>query len=287
MKWLLQEGNLAKKHEEWTHSIAVYLIHYCVVIITAFCAHDILVPSRDECMNDTSPEYILYLYRQQNCAIFAGVYAILQQTSRVWTTTPFRNCVLYENTWLCNTTLAVGALALWFQRPIIAAAFCVTVGIDQLLWYVDIASWAFTGRFPIGVAKYLTWPETPWATRLTCTHHLWTIPLFIYYAAAPLQVEALLLSCLLMVVHVTLSRLMTPFRVGNVDKGKYLNVNLSHELWKDIKMSALQISTDNPPAHVYLFRLLVRWQGFNLLVYLVLLLAVRLIFGNDVPQRLC
>jgi len=35
-------------------------------------------------------------------------------------------------------------------------------------------------KFPIGVAKYLTWKETDSISKYTCTHHLWTIPLHIF-----------------------------------------------------------------------------------------------------------
>ena len=56
---------------------------------------------------------------------------------------------------------------------------------------------------------------------------------------------------------------------------KYLNVNLSHALWKDIQFAFLQISHDNPPAHIYLFRLLWRWQGFNALVFVYCIELVR------------
>ena len=52
---------------------------------------------------------------------------------------------------------------------------------------------------------------------------------------------------------------------------KYLNVNLSHELWKDITFKSLQIRHDDPPVHVYLWRLLWRWQVFNGIILLVVL----------------
>ena len=48
---------------------------------------------------------------------------------------------------------------------------------------------------------------------------------------------------------------------------KYLNVNLSHELWKDIKFSFVQIQHDDPSTGLYLFRLLWRWQVFNGIVF--------------------
>lgn len=75
-----------------------------------------------------------------------------------------------------------------------------------------------------------------------------------------------------MALNVSLSRWLTPFVLelrnasNNDDKHeivKYLNVNLSHEVWKDITFEALQIKHDNPSVVVYLFRLFVRWQVFN------------------------
>jgi hypothetical protein len=35
-------------------------------------------------------------------------------------------------------------------------------------------------KFPIGVAKYMIWPETTWLRRATSTHHLWFIPVVFY-----------------------------------------------------------------------------------------------------------
>ena len=75
---------------------------------------------------------------------------------------------------------------------------------------------------------------------------------------------------------------------GNKDKdgdqksiSKYLNVNLSHELWKDIKIELLQINYDNPPVFRYLFRLLWRWQGFNTIVFGVLVGLGHLFFRDN------
>ena len=51
---------------------------------------------------------------------------------------------------------------------------------------------------------------------------------------------------------------------------RYLNVNLSYELWKDIQFSFLQINYDNPNIILYIFRLLWRWQLFNIIVFIIL-----------------
>ena len=78
-----------------------------------------------------------------------------------------------------------------------------------------------------------------------------------------------------MTVNVLLSRWMTPHHIERPKMGpKYLNVNLAHELWKDIKFDLLQINYDDPPAGLYLFRLLWRWHGFNTIVYGLLFAVV-------------
>ena len=156
-----------------------------------------------------------------------------------------------------------------------------------------------SGKFPIGVAKYLTWKQTLWIDRFTCTHHLWTMPVFIY-GANKLMIDSYLLSIFIVVSHVLLGRWLTPHYIQTVDgandvkcnehgenrkckqivreKGtdnhkldpqryRYLNVNLAHELWRDISFGILQISKDNPPCWLYLLRLLWRWQLFNFLVF--------------------
>jgi hypothetical protein len=130
-------------------------------------------------------------------------------------------------------------------------------------------------KFPIGVMKYLTWKETDAISKYTCTHHLWTIPLHIFSVGGQLPILSYVMSVYIVCSHVLLSRLLTPFYINlEHDKRKYLNVNLSHELWRDITFSFLQISKDDPPAILYLFRLLWRWQLLNLIVFALLRLCI-------------
>jgi len=171
--------------------------------------------------------------------------------------------------------------------------------------YIRLYSFSFacylneSGRktFPIGVAKYLTWPSTPWYTRFTCTHHLWTIPVFLraylhsshhdrQMMSGNVMLRCFTLSCVIVTTHVVLSRWLTPFSIEIIGNGKdsdgdtqadrhhYLNINLSHELWKDITFSFLQISKDAPSPRVYIFRLLWRWWLFNGLVFYGLILPI-------------
>jgi hypothetical protein len=243
---------------------------------------------------------------------------------------------LYEYCWLCNVTLWMGALALYTHRPVLATAYCVTVGIDQLLWYVDILGYFLTGgRFVVGVAKYLIWPGNGhWTTRITCTHHLWTIPVLLGAVRGRMHSATLPLSAIVMTTNVLLSRWMIPetiiYSCGNKATAsssssssteeeeekasaasrndasaatipqpppecttgttaattstvttKYLNVNLSYALWKDIQFDLLQINYDDPPAVLYLFRLLWRWQGFNTIIFALLHALCYLVFSEE------
>ena len=244
------------------------------------------------------------------------------KTKRINKHQAFQIACLYEYTFLCNTTLFHAYLCITTNRPLLATSHLITVSIDQVLWYIDLLGWSLSGfnntKFPIGVAKYITWEGTSWATRVTCTHHLWTIPL-VGYACGGIYEEAFPLSAVVMVVNVLLSRWLTPKSIlyhdedyaapeplslssrtrtrstcgedekkvdGDItntttstrtNKGdgqlqhKYLNVNLSHELWKDITFDFLQIQHDDPPVGVYLWRLLWRWQVLNGIVFFAVL----------------
>ncbi len=184
-----------------------------------------------------------------------------------------------------TTTTTTSNSWLLRRRPMVATAFCIAVSIDQILWYIDALYYIIYRTFPIGVMKYLTWEQTLWIDKFTCTHHLWTIPLFLYTTKkdndAVLTWRTLVLShYVVVVVHVLLSRWLTPHYISNSTKNtnnkdtnnyRYLNVNLAHELWQDITISFLQISKDNPTFWIYLFRLLWRWMLFNTLVFIVIL----------------
>jgi hypothetical protein len=292
--WLSQQGPHATKHHGWAHPISVLLCHYTLLIMVAFGVHDRLITRESapfpSSWSMTEP---CQSFRRQ-VGIFLALYSLWFLPWRICFSNPGkipRNSLVYEYTWLCNGTLVLGSLASLSNRPIISSGCCVTVGIDQLLWYVDlIGYYCFAGKFPVGVAKYLTWPETNNALRVTCTHHLWTIPLLMTTSGGRFPVASYILSFLLMVLNVCLSRVMIPAEIvvpittiqGEAKSlRKYLNVNLSHELWKDIKFELLQINYDDPPAPLYLFRLLWRWQGFNTIVYIVLVLLGRMLFAGD------
>jgi hypothetical protein len=312
MEWLAQQGPKATKHQGFLHPIAVCVLQYAIVATVTFKAHDALleaylakqftshqtgawnattvetatvapVNSLFVCSADTDN---LVKYRRLYVAAWILPYSIWLLVWRhfVYQPAAYRQCVWYEYTWLCNKTLNMGVAGLLTHRPIVAAAYCVTVGIDQLLWYADLLVYAWTGKFPVGVAKYIFWEGVTWSSRITCTHHLWTIPLLLY-ATQGMHILAFPLSIVVMTFSVVLSRFWTPSHVvqSGTQEPKYLNVNLAHTLWKDIRIEMLQISADDPGCALYLWRLLSRWTALNAIVFWILYATCQYVYGQPAP----
>jgi hypothetical protein len=285
------------------HPTLAFIVHYSIVISSTLLVHDHFFASINNTRQPSSSvDEATLRHRQHQVATFAFIYVVILFGTRYLSSYQAgrlrQHAVLYELTWLCNSTLVMGWICFggieilnnyldgsgdnnndvlgWFgrRRPLVATSFCVGASIDQVLWYVDLIVWTITGTFPVGVMKYLTWKQTLWIDRLTCTHHMWTIPLFTY-AANEMTLDSYLLSVYVVTIHVLLSRWLTPYciqigdnaNIADTQLYRYLNVNLSHELWRDISFGFLQISEDDPPCWLYLFRLLWRWNLFNFLVF--------------------
>ena len=345
--FLQQQGPHAQKHRGYQHPIVACALQYSIVTTLCFTIHDLYF-APDIGVSESS-----FQTGKSRCiAGFLLVYAIATFLWRLTCSEPatFRNTTMYELCWLCNITLVHGALALMTQRPVLAQAYCIAVGIDQLLWYVDLGGFFLTGEFPVGVAKYLTWKvNAGWKQKVTCTHHLWTIPLLLYATSSylPLQWNVLFQSYVITVVHSGASRFFIPSHVvatttvlkkqhqqeaysptasirtassslstsstssspattpphsptfdsapsSNSSSNrvetpppfelpsspklhtsptlvKYLNVNVSHEVWKDIDFWFLNIN--HPDATRYLAQLWFRWSILNTIIFIVLKFA--------------
>lgn len=142
MRWLLQEGPDAKKHKERAHPITTFVLHYVVVTSTTFFAHDALVDAASQRMgNNFSKECSSsseMMKRRQIVGLFLAIYfwiyfcvrLTLQRKSKAY----LFYCEFYQQTFMCSVTIINSALSFLFNRPIVSQAFCVAVGIDQLLW---------------------------------------------------------------------------------------------------------------------------------------------------------
>jgi hypothetical protein len=163
--------------------------------------------------------------------------------------------ILYEYCWLCNVTLMITGIAFVLpqDRSSMIFAYIILIGIDQLLWYIDLLIYIGTGHCPIGVAKYVFTTTTTttssnttntgtdttkvshnqnkntnqttknicikhmqqqhWSNRITWTHHLWTIPLVLHGCQYQIHFVSYLLSILYLFLHVCLSRYLIPSHI--------------------------------------------------------------------------
>lgn len=167
VNWLTQGGPKHPKHRGWLHPIVVFVVHYSVASTVTVAAHDWMLSSYFA--NESAPichvDESLQTQRTLSAVWFLA-YAIVLLVSRLFFKAPEPGqkattdwSVLYDYCWMCNGTLWLGAWALYTGRPMLASALCITVGMDQMLWYVDVIGVFLTGKFPVGVAKYLSWPQ--------------------------------------------------------------------------------------------------------------------------------
>ncbi|KAL3931516.1 MAG: hypothetical protein SGARI_004188 [Bacillariaceae sp.] len=147
MPWLAHGGSGSEKHRGWKHPIATFVVHYSVVTATAILVHDNLmrhaVPNDTDYRLQCSTSSNTLVKRQQRVASFLAGYFCLYFSWRLalqWKA-PSRYLLFaefYRQTFLCSGTIFNAALGFYTGRPLIAEAFCIAVGIDQLLWYVDL-----------------------------------------------------------------------------------------------------------------------------------------------------
>merc|ERR1712146_109 len=144
----------------------------------------------------------------------------------------------------------------------------LNIAIDQILWYFDCVGYVFIGKFKVGVAKYLIWPDTHWTSKITATHHLWFIPFVGYILARSggLKFESWYLSAIAMTCLWIVSRHTVPKTLKNKkdDTELYMNVNLAYELWKDVKIRILEVLTKDVPYVQSVTVTMFFWNLFNL-----------------------
>jgi hypothetical protein len=157
LRWLSRAEATALKHQEgWHHPLAACILHYMIVLVSTTLVHDhVVIPllstgdedylggtttTATESHDTKAPSFV----SRDHIAICLVLYVVVSQMGRIscYPTALTRRAALYEFTWMCNTTLVLGAWALYTNRPLMASAPCVAVSIDQVLWYADLFGWA-------------------------------------------------------------------------------------------------------------------------------------------------
>ena len=141
--WLLQGGPHDSKHRGKLHPVVTFFLHYSVVAWISVLVHDWIVFTRQTSNPTTLTSCIIPPIRK-SIGVFFGLYFVIFFTTRLalrWKQNDHFYVEFYRQTFLCSVTIVHVALGLYTGRIILAQSFCVAVGIDQILWYVDLVGY--------------------------------------------------------------------------------------------------------------------------------------------------
>ena len=245
----------AKHQNTWLHSIVSYMLGLlCSVGLGLYAVKNQWMTNYPEEIS-SDYDYLGYLLLSYQFAMVA---------CRSYVKGPEE---LYNQLWACNAGMALATTGIITRQPIMVGAAVGVVAIDQFLWYFDCLLKLTTGKFKIGVAKYLDWPSTPFVQKVFSWHHLWFLPLCLYYlpSTGPGMPEgALQLSVLGVISMTAITRLVTP---------KDLNINMSQQFWKDVNAGGLLHCMDGTPWWQYIPYILVVYNILNLPLWPLLVWA--------------
>ncbi|KNC53489.1 uncharacterized protein AMSG_01203 [Thecamonas trahens ATCC 50062] len=281
LRWLVASQGDAK-HIGWAHPLVACVVYYLAVVPASWWASVWLGGTASGGRGDSGGDQGVTGYE---LGYWPGVckglvaYLAVLLGSRLVTK---GSVVLYEFMWGCNVALVLGALAGATGNALLLAGAVVSVAVDQVMWYVDIAAYVITGSFPIGVAKYLIWPTTGWVQRATSGHHLAFIPLALWMlgeAQTGFPPGTFALSIVVLVVEGGATRLLAPFSIVYPSRPPLmLNINLTHECWTDVPFALLHIADGASflPAMAWLVTV---WSSTNAICYAVLLAIESVVYG--------
>ena len=157
--------------------------------------------------------------------------------------------VFYEHCWACNFVMLVSAYGMLTNTPLLTGLSCVIVAVDQMCWYLDITGFMLFNKYYIGVAKYLSHPNTSVSKKLTAWHHIWFMPLMLYTLHWQLPAFSFIMGSIMASSMTLVSRPSIPFyclsqnrdEESNKHKLIYLNVNCPYAFWEDIPFSFLHV----------------------------------------------
>eukprot|EP00164_Ancoracysta_twista_P000500 GFYU01000668.1.p1 GENE.GFYU01000668.1~~GFYU01000668.1.p1 ORF type:complete len:302 (+),score=69.08 GFYU01000668.1:44-907(+) len=239
LKWAFVPNATDPKHRGWAHPI--FSAAFTVSVATAFSiiAADRLRRGKASVRKELTAND---KKRIKGAWILFG-YLVTMLGSRLPQTGPNG---LYDFMWACNVAMVIAMTGLATDRPLMVSAAATSIAVDQFLWYVDCAAYLTAGKWPIGVAKYLTWDDVPFIKKITATHHIWFMPFCLYYlkGRGGVQPSAWSLSVVSNLVLSICARVFIPFEIKNPETGQvdYMNVNLTHECWPDVPFWFLQVA---------------------------------------------
>jgi len=159
------------KHKEGIHPIVTFLFHYGVVGTAVPFAHDILIDTFSKADGLKCIISLEMNRRRQYTARFLATYFILYFCVRLARRRKGKSYLFYSEfysiTFNCSVTIVMSALSFYSNRPIVAQAFCIAVGMDHLMWWVF--SDLFTGVSSL-LLLYHAWSVS---VCITCISWFW------------------------------------------------------------------------------------------------------------------
>lgn len=197
--------------------------------------------------------------------------------------------VFYEHCWACNFVMLVSAYGMITNSPLCTGMSCVIVAVDQMCWYIDLAGFVLTGKYHVGVAKYLSNPNISKMKKITAWHHIWFLPLMLYTLHWQLPQYSFTLGSIAASLTTLLARPSIPFYCLSLNRDEsnnnkykliYLNVNCPYAFWEDIPFSILHIFNHKAPYLYIPYLYLIANFLLNLPAVLILTLILMPFNGN-------
>ncbi|KYQ93694.1 hypothetical protein DLAC_05082 [Tieghemostelium lacteum] len=185
-------------------------------------------------------------------AVFFALYYCAQMYYRY----QHRGWIGFADTfWLCNFTLVWGVFAIVLDKPFMMGMAVSCTAIVHSLWTIDAICGLTTGVFPIGNSEYIVWPDITWGEILTTTHHVWFCPLAIFTlhknGGYPRKSW---FGCMLLLLPVMYISALFPKTITLADGSDfYLNINLAHEWWSDVRGWPFSYIPQEPYLHYMIF----------------------------------
>jgi hypothetical protein len=81
--------------------------------------------------------------------------------------------------WFSDIALLTSVPALAFESRVLASTQAVSVLVPELIWLVDFGAGMAVGKYPIGLAAYMSDRRIPRFVRALSLFHLWLTPLLV------------------------------------------------------------------------------------------------------------
>ncbi len=113
--------------------------------------------------------------------------------------------------WLCNVCNFLLVYGVWRESRLVFSSQLLAVFLTDLVWSVDVLTWALSGSFPLGFATYMANAELPLVARALSLYHV-AMPVMLVFGVRRLGYDcrALGFQALLTALVLPITLLLSP-----------------------------------------------------------------------------